>query len=83
MAEPTEEDLEQLAEDWPRMRKEIADLKKQNSDLKQALVNVVILERTLYAYMGTDKMTGQGEKIRSEIVSLLNGLHTLLGIAGP
>jgi hypothetical protein len=40
------------------MRKGIADLKKQNSELRQAVVNVVILERTLYAYMGMDKMSG-------------------------
>jgi hypothetical protein len=81
--EPTQDDLEQMAEDWPRVRKEIADLKKQNGELKQALVNVVILERTLYAYIGTDKMSGNAEKLRGQIVSVLNGLHTLLEIPGP
>ena len=29
----TEEDLEQLSEDWTRMRKEISDLKKENTEL--------------------------------------------------
>jgi hypothetical protein len=31
----TEEDLEQLSEDWPRMREEISLLKKQNSELRE------------------------------------------------
>jgi hypothetical protein len=39
--EPTEVDLEQMAEDWLRMRGEISELRKQNRELKENLRDVL------------------------------------------
>jgi hypothetical protein len=79
----TPEDLEQLNEDWPRMRQEISDLKAQNKLLEECLRDSVILSRTLYAYLGTDRMSNAAENVRREIKKLLDGLHKRLEIGLP
>ena len=79
----TPEELEQLNEDWPRMRQEISDLKAQNKLLKECLRDSVILSRTLYAYLGVDRVSKVAENTRQEIKKLLEGLHKRLEIDFP
>lgn len=71
----TEEDLEQLSEDWPRMREEISLLKKQNSELREDLKKMVVLGLALYHYIGADKLSTRGEDLRTKIVKLLGDLQ--------
>jgi hypothetical protein len=79
----TEEELEQLSEDWPRMRAEISNLKSENRELKDGLGKLIILVRSLYAYEGTDKTSMRAENLRNEIVKLLGELHTSLEVPPP
>jgi hypothetical protein len=76
-------DLEQLGEDWPRIRKEIALLKQQNTDLKEALVQVAILSRTLYMFLGKDRLSNEGYDLDIRIIKLLDDLHRRLEIPRP
>ena len=77
------DDLEQLGEDWPRIRKEIALLKQQNADLKEALVQVAILSRTLYMFLGKDRLSNKCYDLDIRIIKLLDDLHRRLDIPKP
>lgn len=73
-------DLEQLGKDWPRIRKEIALLKQQNTDLKEALVQVAILSRTLYMFLGKNRLGDECYDLDIRIIKLLDDLHRRLEI---
>ena len=77
------DDLEQLGEDWPRIRKEIALLKQQNTDLKEALVQVAILSRTLYMFLRKNRLSDECYDLDIRIIKLLDDLHRRLDIPKP
>jgi hypothetical protein len=77
-----EEDLEQLAEDWKRIREAISEIKKENRALREDLAKAVLLSRTLYQFVGRDNLV-RGENDRNEIVRLLKELDQRLEIDPP
>jgi hypothetical protein len=79
----TLDDLEQLAQDWPRIKKEIALLKQQNTDLKEALIQVAILSRTLYMVLAKNRLSNECYDLDIRIIKLLDDLHRRLDIPKP
>jgi hypothetical protein len=79
----TLDDLEQLGQDWPRIKKEIALLKQQNTDLKEALIQVAILSRTLYMVLAKNRLSNECYDLDIRIIKLLDDLHRRLDIPKP
>ena len=91
--EKVEEMLEEHAEALKVYDSEISAVKKRNAELedklerhltdhKQDMVNLVILVRTLYSSFAEESGSATHPH-QSEIVNLLNGLHSRFGIDLP
>ena len=73
-------DLEQLVEDWPRMREEISKLKKQNDELKGELQNTACLAHNIWIFFQADMDTKNRLELRSKILSLFRSLYGYLEV---
>jgi hypothetical protein len=72
--------VEQLLEDWPRIRTEISELKQENKQLKAALQESAILARKFNEYLGVDKTGSRAEELRFDTRGLLDNLEARLEI---
>ena len=75
-----EGDLDRKLKQIQALEQQTSELKRENIELTISLKNVVILMRTIYEYLGTDKLSIKSTELRSQTHSHLNGLNTRLGI---
>ena len=76
----TQDDLEELSEDWKRMRDEISKLKEANRRLTEDVQNMARLAHEIYQYVGTGKLPPQEGETRDKILNLFRKLHRYLEV---
>jgi hypothetical protein len=64
------------------LQRELAALREENSQLKDLLGQTVILAQRIFIYLGVDKMSTDGDRLREDIRRRFQTLHTDLNLRG-